>query len=182
MSKQLKDQPYIPEFLSSFGRRIGRPLSVSQQNLVENLLPQLIITVDEKETLDVGQLFGREGKTNLEIGFGAGEHLVGRALNNPDINFIGCEPFINGVGKLLEDIDEHEIKNIRIYTDDARLLLKHLPDESIEQIYILFPDPWRKPRHHKRRIVNQETLDMLARLQPEGAGLLLATDHENYKA
>ena len=182
MSKQLNDQPYIPDFLSSFGRRIGRPLGNAQKKLADHLLPELAITLKDDTPIDIATLFGRKATTHLEIGFGYGEHLAGRALANPDINFIGCEPFINGVGKLLEDIDQHNITNIRIYTDDTRLLLKHLPDHSLQQVYILFPDPWRKPRHYKRRIVNPETLDMLARLQPSRAGLLLATDHENYKA
>lgn len=119
---------------------------------------------------------------HLEIGFGAGEHLAAMAAANPDIGFIGCDPFFNGVGNVLVMIEAQQLTNIRLFVDDVRLLLPYLPPSSLAHIDILFPDPWPKPRHHKRRLINQEMLSMLARLQPEGGTLLLATDHVDYGA
>ena len=116
----------------------------------------------------------------LEIGFGGGEHLLAQAIHNPQISFIGCEPYINGVAKLLTGIDQHHVKNIRLYAGDARLIIEALPDASLESVFILFPDPWPKARHNKRRLVNAETLKMLARVHKKGGRLLLATDHVDY--
>lgn len=116
----------------------------------------------------------------LEIGFGAGEHLLAQAQHYPDRLYIGCEPFINGVAKCLAGIDKLKLKNIRLFTDDARLLVQKLPENSVDEVYILFPDPWPKLRHNKRRLVNEETLSMLARIHKKGGKLLIATDHEDY--
>lgn len=162
-----------PKFLSSFGRNRGRSLRPYQQGLVDNLLPT--ISVDLKDPLK-----GATGTVALEIGFGGGEHLLAQAAHNPDTLWIGCEPFINGVAKCLAGIDGQKLKNIRLYTNDARHVLEALPPESIDSAFILFPDPWPKARHNKRRLVNQETLAMLARVQKPGARLLIATDHIDY--
>jgi tRNA (guanine-N7-)-methyltransferase len=116
----------------------------------------------------------------LEIGFGGGEHLLAQATHNPDTLFIGCEPFINGVAKCLAGIDSQKLANIRLFTDDARKLIEQLPDASVDSVFILFPDPWPKARHNKRRLVNAETLAMLARVHKPGGRLLLATDHVDY--
>lgn len=129
---------------------------------------------------------GRGGKENrvvrLEIGFGSGEHLAAQARANPNVGFIGCEPFINGVVKLLAVIETESLQNIRLFTDDARRLCAALAPESIAHIDILFPDPWPKSRHHKRRLLSHKTLAMLHRIQPAGGTLQLATDHRDYSA
>ncbi len=161
-----------PKFLSSFGRNRGRSLRPHQQGLVDDLLP----------TLAPKPQSPMEGyaKLALEIGFGGGEHLLAQAAHNPDTLFIGCEPFINGVAKCLVGIEAQKIKNIRLFTDDARKLIEALPDACLDSAFILFPDPWPKVRHNKRRLVNAETLSMLARTHKKGGRLLLATDHVDY--
>ncbi len=162
-------------FLSSFGRRKGRRLLPRKQDLMETLLPSISLDPTQGFTP-----FDDARPLHLEIGFGAGEHLAARAASQPDVGFIGCEPFINGVAKLLVKIAERELTNIRLFTDDVRLLLPCIPDGAIEQVYILFPDPWPKLRHHKRRLVSHTLLAELARIQPVGGKLLLATDHVDY--
>ena len=116
----------------------------------------------------------------LEIGFGGGEHLAEQAARHPEIGFVGCEVFENGVAKLLSDIERRGLANIRIYPHDARPLLAALPPASIGGVFILFPDPWPKPRHHKRRLVTPATLDRLAETMTDGAELRLATDDPGY--
>jgi tRNA (guanine-N7-)-methyltransferase len=116
--------------------------------------------------------------TVLEIGFGGGEHLAAQAIRHPETNFIGCEPFINGIANLLDHIDRQKLANIRIFPDDARKLLEALPDTCLDRCFILYPDPWPKTRHAERRIINPTTLDLLARTLKPGAELRLATDVE----
>ncbi len=160
------------KFLSSFGRNRGRSLRPHQQGLVDDLLP----------TLAPKSAAPHEGfsKLALEIGFGGGEHLLAQAAHNPDTLFIGCEPYINGVAKCLVGIEEQNLKNIRLFTRDARELIEALPDACLDSVFILFPDPWPKARHNKRRLVNAQTLSMLARIHKKGGRLLLATDHVDY--
>lgn len=112
----------------------------------------------------------------LEIGFGAGEHLAWQAAQHPDIGFIGCEPFVNGVARLVHLIDEGGLGNVRIHPDDALPLIDVLPDASIDRCFLLFPDPWPKARHHRRRFVRPDTLDTLARILADNAEFRLATD------
>ena len=121
-----------------YGRRKAYRLSLQRQKLLDTLLPKLIIELDESKTLIPTELFKKSSKVWLEIGFGAGEHLVAQAEKYPDINFIGCEPYINGVAKLLSEIKEKSITNIRIYNDDARFLLEKLAPNSIDKVFILF--------------------------------------------
>ncbi len=118
----------------------------------------------------------------LEIGFGGGEHLLAQASHNRDTLFIGCEPFINGVAKCLAGIAEQKLTNIRLFTNDARQLIEQLPVASVDSVFILFPDPWPKLRHNKRRLVGAHTLSMLARIHKAGGRLLIATDHVDYSA
>ena len=128
-------------------------------------------------------LFDRPvGAVALEIGFGAGEHLAAQAAAHPERGFIGCEVFENGVAKLLAEIEQRRLANIRLFLDDARLLLATLREASLAHVFILFPDPWPKLRHHKRRIVTRATLDALARVMTDGAELRLATDDRGYLA
>lgn len=162
--------------LRSFGRRKGRSLRVSKQLLFDELLHKLTISLEEVQALK------KEQKIWLEIGFGGGEHLAHVASLHPDILFIGCEPYINGIAGLLAHIAENNIKNIRIYPDDARDLLAKLPDNSLEKTFILYPDPWPKTRHNKRRIISTDLLNTLARVLKKGGKLQLATDSADYAA
>jgi tRNA (guanine-N7-)-methyltransferase len=119
-------------------------------------------------------------ETWLEIGFGGGEHLVAQAVAHPQIAFVGCEPFIDGVVKVLAQIDERGLPNIRLHDDDARDVLRLLPAASIDRAFVLFPDPWPKARHRKRRLVSAPTLALLARVMRPGAQLRVATDIGDY--
>lgn len=153
-----------------FGRQKTRPLSPSVQALYDTLLPQLLFD---------GQL--PEQKIALEIGMGYGDHLHNQALQNPDCFFIGCEPFINGIGGFLQTYTSNPVPNIRLWTKDARFLLGSLPDNSIDLLYLLFPDPWPKKRHHKRRFLQKGTIELAHRiLKPKGLWTI-ATDHPSYK-
>jgi tRNA (guanine-N7-)-methyltransferase len=168
--------------LRSYGRRKARKLNAAQQYLWDHLLPELAITLPEHGMIDTKSLQSGYSHIWLEIGFGAGEHLISMATRYPDIVFIGCEPFANGVAKCLSGIEKHALNNIRIVADDAQLLLDKLPDSCVTRTDILFPDPWRKKAHHKRRLVNPVTLDKLSRIMPSGATLWLASDHTDYVA
>jgi tRNA (guanine-N7-)-methyltransferase len=131
--------------------------------------------------LDCAALFGpRRRATWLEIGFGGGEHLARQAEDHPETGLIGCEIFENGIVKLLTQIEHRRLANIRIFTDDARLLIAALPPASTERVFILFPDPWPKQRHRKRRVVSRETLDGLAEIMTDNGELRLATDDPGY--
>ncbi|MFM9890632.1 MAG: tRNA (guanosine(46)-N7)-methyltransferase TrmB [Rickettsiales bacterium] len=193
-------------FLSSFGRNRGRSLSAYQQGLVDNLLPQLAVSFHsplegESKSAQRDSVGGNAAPTpphqnaegafwlpleggassiSLEIGFGGGEHLLAQAAHRPDTLFIGCEPFINGVAKCLAGIEQQKLGNIRLHPRDARELILALPDACVNEIFILFPDPWPKLRHQKRRLVNAETLAMLHRIHKPGGRLLIATDHVDY--
>lgn len=116
----------------------------------------------------------------LEIGFGGGEHLVWQARNRPDVGLIGCEPFEDGIVKVLTAIEDDQLSNIRIHADDARAMLRWLPTGSISRAFVLFPDPWPKVRHRKRRLVNPATLTELVRVLAPGGELRLATDIGDY--
>lgn len=164
-----------------FGRRSTHKLYSTQQKLVDELLPSLEIDLTIGAP-DLKQLFGprAEAPLCLEIGFGGGEHLARQAKSKPDQNFIGCEPFMGGVGKMLAAIAEDELENVRLYREDALHLLRVLPDQSIAGAYLLYPDPWPKKRHHKRRFINPVTLGELARIFSPGAEFRVATDIEDY--
>ena len=116
----------------------------------------------------------------LEIGFGAGEHLAWQAARNREVGLIGAEPFFNGVARLLVEIEQAGLENIRLYPDDARTLIDALPAATFDKCFLLFPDPWPKRRHHKRRFVRPDNLDALARILRPGAELRMATDHRGY--
>lgn len=178
-------QPSAPKVHRVHGRRRGRPLRQHRRHLLETLLPRLeIVTPGEataKPCLTARRLFdGAVEDCWLEIGFGAGEHLAEQARAHPDIGFIGCEPYVNGVASLLSHIEKNALSNIRVLADDARLILGHLPDAGIGRAFLLFPDPWPKKRHAKRRFLCSDTLDGLARVLKPGAQLRLATDSPDY--
>ncbi|MGE5146576.1 MAG: tRNA (guanosine(46)-N7)-methyltransferase TrmB [Candidatus Eiseniibacteriota bacterium] len=146
-------------------------------------MPQLAITLPPAGPLDPHALFDQPpAAVWLEIGFGGGEHLAAQAAAHPEIGFVGSEVFENGIARLAGLIARSGIGNIRLFADDARLLLEALTPASLDRVFILFPDPWPKKRHHKRRLVARETLDRLAVLMRPGAELRLATDDRDYLA
>jgi tRNA (guanine-N7-)-methyltransferase len=165
-----------------YGRRHGRRLRPGRRRLMAELLPRLQIVLPEADQrITPATLFAtRVADVWLEIGFGGGEHLAAQARAHPEIGLIGCEPYINGVAALLAGIEADDIANIRILPGDARDLLDALPDASIGRAFILFPDPWPKARHARRRLVAPETLDTLARILKDGAELRMATDDPGY--
>jgi tRNA (guanine-N7-)-methyltransferase len=164
-----------------YGRRRGRPLRAGQQELRATLLPQLLVTLPETGAFDPSGLFAPPLEDLwLEVGFGGGEHLAAQAEAHPEIGFIGCEVFENGVVKLLGEVQRRGLGNVRVLVDDARLLIRALPEACLGRAFVLFPDPWPKLRHHKRRFVATPMLDALARAMKEGAELRLATDDVDY--
>jgi tRNA (guanine-N7-)-methyltransferase len=164
-----------------YGRRHGKSLKKASAERFETYFPRYSIEVDEKGLLDPTVLFDHDPKSVwLEIGFGKGEHLIAQAKQNPDIGFIGCEPFVNGVSGLIDQLVKEDVHNIRIFMDDARLLMDALPVNSISRAFILFPDPWRKKRHYKRRVVSPGNVDVLSNLLKPGSELRIGTDHHDY--
>jgi tRNA (guanine-N7-)-methyltransferase len=161
-----------------FGRRKGKKLRAGQDELVQNRLPAIRVV----QGSDVPGQFpnSQAHETWLEIGFGGGEHLAAQARTHRDVNFIGCEPFVNGMAKLLAVIEHERLDNIRVWDDDVTDLLPSLPDASFDRVYILYPDPWPKRRQRKRRLVSDETLEMLARVMKPGAELRFASDIDDY--
>ena len=162
-----------------YGRRKGWKLRPHQAELVEKFLPQLSL-VPQKGADPKSYFTSAVHDVWFEIGFGAGEHLAAQAEANPDTGLIGAEPFVAGIAKLLSRIERGRLSNIRLYTEDARELLDALPDASLGCVFLLFPDPWPKTRHHKRRFVQEDTLDTLARVMKPGAELRFATDDAPY--
>lgn len=167
-----------PESPRFYGRRHGRRLRAGRQALVQTVLPRLRVSLPaEPAAVDPAALFPVwVHDIWLEIGFGAGEHLAGMAERHPDIGFIGCEPYMNGVAGLLARLDRNTCRNVRVFDDDARQLLPYLPDRCLGRVFLLFPDPWPKVRHHRRRFISAATLDLLARLMRPNAELRFATD------
>jgi len=169
---------------SLHGRRRGKRLRAGQQSLLETLLPKFLLQLPAgPASVDLAELFGGclpEQGVWLEVGFGSGEHLVWQAEQHPKVGLIGCEPFINGVAKCLASIQRAGVSNVRLFADDARLVMAALPDCSLDRVFVLFSDPWPKTRHHKRRFVQRANLDVLAQLMKAGAELRLATDDPSY--
>jgi tRNA (guanine-N7-)-methyltransferase len=180
----LTDKPHHPlnvdgELRAFFGRRSGKRLHKGQDRLFRELLPELEIALPGG-TLDPAALFPGKSEVIIEIGYGGGEHLARQARENPTTGFIGCEVFSGGIAKLLEKLDADETENVRLFADDALKLLQKLPDASLSGAYLLYPDPWPKVRHHKRRFVSPTTLGELARVLKPGALFRFATDIEDY--
>lgn len=165
--------------LRSFGRRKGRRLSAHQQHLVDDVAPRHRVSL-HVASAETPWLAADQRSIWLEIGFGGGEHLVWQARANPDVTLIGAEPFQDGVIKVLAAIEVERLANVRVHDDDARDLLRWLPPASIARAFILFPDPWPKKRHTKRRLLNPHTLDLLARAMQPGGELRFATDIADY--
>ncbi len=165
-----------------YGRRGGHRLRKGRRERLERLLPALRLAPPEPDgTVDLAAAFGAPpSDVWLEVGFGAGEHLAAQAGAHPGTAMVGCEPYVAGVASLLSIIEREGLTNIRIFNDDARLLLGSLPEASIGRVFVLFPDPWPKTRHHKRRFIAPGTLNALARVMKDGAELRFATDHMGY--
>lgn len=164
-----------------FGRRKGKPLRDQQVERMETLLPELKIDLAARPPEDIKALFPLAvDKVRLEIGFGGGEHLVHRARTNPDTGFIGVEPFVNSMAKLLAVVEAEGLKNIRVHDDDATQLLDWLPERSIDQIELLYPDPWPKKKHWKRRFVSQVNLERFHRVLKPGGLFCFASDIDTY--
>ena len=169
-----------------YGRRRGKRLKPSRAALLETDLPRYLFQgvsvggIPDPAPVELERQFGAKDKYHLEIGFGSGEHLVRVADSHPEIGLIGCEPFINGVASLLAKIRVRGTSNIRIYPGDVRDVLDILPDGSIHLAYLLYPDPWPKKRHHRRRFVTPEFLRPLARVLDSGAEFRIATDVRDY--
>ena len=159
--------------LRTYGRIRGRTLRAGRASLVDERLPGL--KVDLARPIEPG--FARVW---LELGFGGGEHMAAQAKAHPDVLLLGAEPFVNGVASAVRHIEDERLANVRIHPGDGRELMAALPDASVERVFILFPDPWPKSRHHKRRLINTETVTELARIMTPGAGLRFATDWADY--
>lgn len=167
--------------LRSFGRRRGRALSPRQAQLWHELLPRLAITPASAELGAPQRLFSAAvEEVWLEIGFGGGEHLLWQAEHHPATGLIGCEPFQGGIIKVLSALQVRDRDNLRLYADDARPLLRRLPEACLSRVFVLFPDPWPKRRHWKRRLLSEATLGELARVMRPGAELRVATDIAAY--
>jgi tRNA (guanine-N7-)-methyltransferase len=162
-----------------YGRRAGHKLREGQAALVEDMLPQVAVP---EGPLDAQTLFGRDCPLELEIGFGAGEHLAGQAAMRPTHGFIGCEPFLNGVVGALGHIRDGGLGNVRLHMGDALDVLNRLPDASLSRVYLLHPDPWPKARHAKRRFMNAGPIDLVAAKLKPGAEFRFGTDHPVYVA
>jgi tRNA (guanine-N7-)-methyltransferase len=160
-----------------YGRAAGKPLSKTQSGRVETLLPQLAIPEGPLQPLS---LFPGAREAWLEIGFGGGEHLAGQAAAHPHVGIIGAEPFLEGVAKLLSEIEQRSLSNVRVRRGDARDLVTQIAGASIDRVFILFPDPWPKTRHRKRRLIQPDFVVELARIMKPGARLRFATDWADY--
>jgi len=197
--KNYQNKKSEERLIRSFGRIKSRRLSDNKNSLLENTLPEYEISFEKRVAL-----FEKEGgliapaikngdflethsglkvynKTSLEIGFGFGDFLFEKAKNNPDTLFIGSEPHLNGVINLLSKLQKEPLNNLKISKQDIRILLENFPESFFDEIYILFPDPWPKLKHFKRRLINTNFLDFLSKkIKPTGK-LIIATDHDSYK-
>ncbi|MEM9782423.1 MAG: tRNA (guanine(46)-N(7))-methyltransferase TrmB [Pseudomonadota bacterium] len=193
MTHETDDTPAAPNgapWRNFYGRRHGKRMSGRQKDLLETRLaalsPGAVTRAEnpERNPLELAGLCGGRDRLWLEIGFGGGEHMIAQAEANPEATLIGCEPFVNGVAKLLAAIDSAHggsgLPNLCLHAGDARDVMEVMPAASVDRVFLLYPDPWPKRRHHKRRFVNAENLDQLARLMAPGAHLRVATDIEDY--
>jgi tRNA (guanine-N7-)-methyltransferase len=168
---------------SFFGRRKGHRLRAHQADLIANLLPHLSIDITGPSPPELATLFDPPVEAiRLEIGFGGGEHLVAEALGSPHIGFIGCEPYVNGMAKILKEIEAHNIGNIKLFAGDAAELLAWAPPHSLDRIDLIHPDPWPKRRHWKRRFVQDANVAATARALKPGGEFRFVCDIDDYVA
>jgi tRNA (guanine-N7-)-methyltransferase len=174
--------PSPPRHGAVFGRRKGKKLRAYQSGLLDRALPGLTFDLSHG-VVDPASLFDSNvSEIRLEIGFGGGEHLAAQADRDREVGFIGCEPFVNGVAKALAKIDSLQLENVRLYQGDAGEVLRALPENCVNRVAILYPDPWPKRRQRKRRFISDEMLERLARVMRIGAELRFATDIDDYAA
>ena len=186
---------FLPTDKRFYGRRHGKKIKGGKQFLMEQLLPRIQVPTAENMPQSLNDLFSFKPRALwLEVGFGGGEHLAEQARRNPNVGFIGAEPFLNGVASLLSHlngtwgktanteqlIESGRTDNVRIYPDDIRHLFDVFPNESFERIFILYPDPWPKARHEDRRFCNPKNLIQLHRLLKKDGQLRIATDVQQY--
>ena len=161
-----------------YGRSRGKPLRAGRERLLAEALPRLEVAPG---ALSRGRLFGFEPREIwLEIGFGSGEHLIEQAKAHPDVGFIGCEPFLNGVAAALAGVERERLPNVRLRRGDAEALLEAAPEAYFARVFLLYPDPWPKRRHHKRRLISGAMVRTLARTMRPGGELRFATDVDDY--
>jgi tRNA (guanine-N7-)-methyltransferase len=165
-----------------FGRRKGHPLRPRQAALFDTLLPRLALDLTQPAPPDLRALFAGVDDVRLESGFGGGEHLIAEAQRLPRTGFIGIEPFVNGMAKALAAIEQHKLENIRLHHGDATDLLAWLPDARLARFDLLYPDPWPKRRHWKRRFVQDKTIAAIARIVRPGGEFRFASDIPDYVA
>jgi tRNA (guanine-N7-)-methyltransferase len=183
-----RDMPAPDESLkfsqtSFFGRRKGHKLRPHQAELVDHLLPKLAIDIAVPAPPRLIDLFGADtSEARLEIGFGGGEHLLAEARAYPTTGFIGCEPYLNGIAKILARLEAEPSVNLRLYAGDAAELLAWLPPASLQRIDLIHPDPWPKRRHWKRRFVQRETIAALARVLKASGEFRFVSDIDDYAA
>lgn len=181
----MKKQYQTGEWRNFYGRLKGKALKPAQERYISDDLPKLSVPRvgwdenPDRAEIDLSETF-EQREIWLEIGFGSGEHIVHQAKQNPNVGIIGCEPYINGVASCIGKIKADEVANIRLHAGDARDLLDVLPAGSIEKCFLLYPDPWPKARHNRRRFATQEHLVPLARALASGAVFRVATDIEDY--
>jgi len=173
------DRPAARAF---FGRRKGHRLKPRQAALFDSLLPKLALDLSAKTPADLCALFDNVDDLRLEIGFGGGEHLAAEAARAPHSGFIGSEAFVNGMAKMLSLIAAQDLCNIRLHHGDAAELLAWLPDNSLQRVDLIYPDPWPKRRHWKRRFVQTRSIAQLARVLKDGGEFRFATDIPDYAA
>lgn len=166
---------------SFFGRRKGHRLRDHQADLMTTLLPDLTLDISQPAPSDLRQLYDADTEAvRLEIGFGGGEHLVAEAMAHPHIGFIGCEPYINGMAKILVQIEAQGIRNIRLVAGDAAEVLAWAPPQSLRRIDLIHPDPWPKKRHWKRRFVQDATLARMAEVLVPAGEFRFVCDIDSY--
>ena len=164
-----------------FGRRKGHALKPRQTALFDSLLPRVVLDLNKSAPLDLASLFSTTvTQVRLEVGFGGAEHLLAQAVAEPGTGFIGADAFVNAIAKALAGIETHKLTNVRLHFGDASELIDRLPTTSLSRVDLLYPDPWPKRRHRKRRFIQDEMLTRLARILQVGGELRFATDIPDY--
>ena len=176
------DQQRASQPRAFFGRRKGHKLKARQAALFDSLLPSLALDFVAKSPDDLRSLFDGVDDVRLEIGFGGGEHMAAEAGQNPHTGFIGSEPFVNGMAKALAMIEERKLHNIRLHHGDAAELIAWLPQGSLARVDLIYPDPWPKRRHWKRRFIQAASIAEIARIVRSGGEFRFATDIPDYAA
>jgi tRNA (guanine-N7-)-methyltransferase len=181
-NKDQHDDKHRPTPGAFFGRRKGHKLKPRQAALFDSLLPKLALDLAVPPPADLRKLFDGVDDVCLEIGFGGGEHMAAEAKRNPRTGFIGSEPFVNGMAKALVLIEEHALSNIRLHHGDASELIAWLPQASLARVDLIYPDPWPKRRHWKRRFVQAASIAEIARILRASGEFRFATDIPDYAA